>query len=766
MERKQRIWTIMAGLISLVCLSLGIACSKKEEPVYTLNQASVSLAVNETVELTLTPSAENVIWTTTNENVATVNDGIVMATGYGKACVRASVGESVLECAVSVPLNETTGVAFSLQTATNENTLRIFKGETYPITPKLCVGDKEIALTDGQINVVSDENIVKATVENASIILTGVNVGNCEVYASCAYEGKTLYTEIYTVYVDVDKVLYFQSQEVSLLAPKNLQNADVVSGTQTQVQAYMKSTILNETGVEVDAEEIQWFSENEQIAVVNDGVISSVSMGNTVIKAITEYGEASLPVCVGYPISSASDLDFLAMITYTKDKATAENYLNANYIFVNDIDYSTHERNYVLPIASVNHEHGRIRWSNNTWSQAEDYENLDRPNTGEFALGGLTRGTYYSIGWKDVLGLTEVSKDVNGTTALYMKNSALAGYAENAVGAEFRGVNPHGLAFGGRIDGNGYAIKNAFYMADNLQGQARNGSEQLYRSTGYNGVGGFFVGYNVGIIENLEMQVSVANAKTYYYNGGKYSTTKVNNSLTLKELYLNEEKTAQKIFLTSLGGVNTALTGVYNPHKGGEGIGATGIVAVNNGVLQNLYHKVNVYASLAEVGVSSQGVIASVNGYKIVNCVVDKFENCYEAGETTIASVTLDEKAGNNGETLVRYAFVGEIKGSEITGCYSLLKRDCTNNSYVKAPKAITYTEEQYDGKMSGGEIDQLSNTVFTTFNNTADYDADYISMYQAYQTNNNLSGDIWEITANAVSIGLKNNMKGLQAGV
>lgn len=760
MERKQRIWTIITGFVALVCLSLGIACSKKEEPVYTLNQTSVSLAVDETVELTLSPSAENVSWTTSNEKVAMVDDGTVTATGYGEACVRATVGEIVLECAVSVPLNEATGVAFSLQTATNENTLRIFKGETYPITPKLCVGDKEVALTDGQISVVSDENVVKATVENARIVLTGVNVGNSEVYVSCTYEGKTLYTEIYTVYVDVDKVLYFQSQEVSLLTPKTLQNTDVSSSTQQPVQAYMKSTILNESGVEVNAEEIEWRSENEQVAVVENGMISAVSMGNTIIKAITEYGEASLPVCVSYPISSASDLDFLAMVTYTKDKATAESYLNGNYIFTNDIDYSAHTRNYILPIASVNHEHGC------TTQNGEDYWNLDRKNTGEFALGGVTRGTYYSIGWKDVLGLTEDSKDVNGTTALYMKNSALAGYAENAAGTEFRGINPNGLAFGGRIDGNGYAIKNAFYMADNLQGQARNGSEQLYRSTGYNGVGGFFVGYNTGIIENLELQVSVADVQTYYYNGGNYSIEKSGESKTLKAMYNDASGNKQIVMLNSKGGIHTALTGSYNPHKGGAGIGATGIVAVNNGVLQNLYHKVNVYASLAEVGLSAQGVIASINGYKITNCVVDKFENCYEAGETTIASVTLDEKAGNSGQTLVRYAFVGEIKGSEITGCYSLLKRDCTNNSHVKAPKAVTFTKEQYDGKISGGEIDELSNTVFTTFNDTADYNANYVDMYQAYQTNNNLHANVWEITANAASIGLKNNMKGLQVGV
>ena len=231
MKRKQRIWTVLASLISLLCLSLGIACCKKEEPqVYSLNQTSVTLAIDETVELTISPTAENVSWTTSNKKVATVDDGTVTATGYGQARVRATVNDSVLECEVNVPLEQKIEATFSLQIP--ENTLRIFQGETYSITPQLIVGDKEIALADEQISVETNENIIRATVQDANIVLTGVCEGSCEVYASCVYESKTLYTNVYTVYVDVDKVLYFQQKEISLLTPKTLQNASVLSGTQ------------------------------------------------------------------------------------------------------------------------------------------------------------------------------------------------------------------------------------------------------------------------------------------------------------------------------------------------------------------------------------------------------------------------------------------------------------------------------------------------------------------------------------------------------
>ncbi len=545
---------------------------------------------------------------------------------------------------------------------------------------------------------------------------------------------------------------------VSLLTPKTVDNKD---------HDFKKSQALSVTS------EKAWTIESANAGVVSasGNTVNAVASGDTSVVVKSRFATSTpVAVRVSYPISSASELDYLAMVTYTHSKADAEKYLSANYLFTDNIDYSTHERNYILPIASVNHEHGRYQYSGGKWIQGEDYENLDRTDTGEFSMGGLTRGTYYSVGWKDVLGLEEVTTTVGSTANVYyLKNTAEsgAGYQEEGVvygtyEDEFRGINPNGLAFAGRIDGNGYAIQNAFYMMDNLQGQARSGSVAAQNSKGYSGLGGFFVGYNIGTIENLEMHVSVANPANYYYNNGVYSKTQQDSSKKINELYLNDAGTAQKMFLHSKGGVHTALTGKYNPHKGSQGIGATGIVGVNNGVLQNLYHKVNVYASIAEIALSAQGVIASINGYKISNCVVDKIDNAYLTGESTLATVTLDKDAGTQDGKPTRWAFVNAIRGSEITGCYSLLKRTGTSSAYKAIPKALTYAEADYDGKLAGGTIDALSNTVYTSFTGTTavqNWNADYAAMYQAYQTNNNLDGVIWNITENAASIGLRDGL-------
>ena len=331
-----------------------------------------------------------------------------------------------------------------------------------------------------------------------------------------------------------------------------------------------------------------------------------------------------------------------------------------------------------------------------------------------------------------------------------MKNSALAGYAENVAGAEFRGVNPHSLVFSGKINGNGYAIKNAYYMTDNLQGHSRNTGIANLRSNGYNGVGGFFVGYNVGTIENLEMHVSVANPRDYYYNGGKYGTAQVDNSPTINELYKDEQTGKQRVLLTSQGNVISPLDN-YSPNKGGEGTGASGVVALNNGIVRNVYHNVSVYASFAESQMASQGVIVSINGYKIENCVVNKLEKCYQAGETTIAAKTLSKNAGYDkaADKNVRYSHVGDIKGSEITGCYSLFKRDCTHQRtdiYFAAPKALSFGGET---AYFGGMIDEISNTVFTDVvkgETAQEWNGNPVGMYAAMVKENNLDGALWTV--------------------
>lgn len=512
-------------------------------------------------------------------------------------------------------------------------------------------------------------------------------------------------------------------------------------------------------------------SSGSDLTDVNGHTVKSKGSGDFKVLVKSRFNNAKFDVRVSYPISSAADLDFLSLVTYRENAETASKYLSANYLFTNDIDYSTHTRNYILPIASVNHEISRSY--NSGWKFKEEYRNLTSGSIGEFLLGGLGRGSYYSLGWKYILGLTEATTTVSTETHRYLKNSD---------DSEFRGVNPNGLAFTGRMDGNGYAIgsseNKAYYMLDNLQGQPRNGGSSS--SASYTGVGGFFIGYNIGIIENLEIYASVADPmniniqitdaeKPYEHKYVSSSTSLTATYRAMSDKMLNSR--------SSEGQKGLPFTS-YNPHRGGS-IGATGLVAVNNGTIKNIYHNVLVKANCAETVLSAQGVLVGVNGNKIENCIVDKIEDTSRpGGETTIAIITLAKDATEGSGGTNSFYPVGRLKGSSITGCYSLLKRNVSTNiaGEYSLPKALSFDEGSVDAYSQitnnnlkdffagAGSIDNLSKTVYTNCGATAqrNWDKDYNAMYDAYDDNKNLDPSIWDIVKvsdNNVSIKLSDGL-------
>ena len=66
----------------------------------SLDKTEVTLAAGETV--TLTATAEGVIWNSSNNTVATVENGVVKAVAMGKATITATVGEETAACVVTV----------------------------------------------------------------------------------------------------------------------------------------------------------------------------------------------------------------------------------------------------------------------------------------------------------------------------------------------------------------------------------------------------------------------------------------------------------------------------------------------------------------------------------------------------------------------------------------------------------------------------------------------------------------------------------------
>lgn len=67
-----------------------------------LSQTSITIAAGETARLTASGGSGTVIWTTSNENIATVADGAVTGKAGGTATITAACGGETVSCAVNI----------------------------------------------------------------------------------------------------------------------------------------------------------------------------------------------------------------------------------------------------------------------------------------------------------------------------------------------------------------------------------------------------------------------------------------------------------------------------------------------------------------------------------------------------------------------------------------------------------------------------------------------------------------------------------------
>ena len=114
--------------VLLMALTLCVSCKPKIKQV-ELSTYSLQLKVGEMNIIDVTSHVtSNVIWTSSNTNVATVSEGIVSAVGVGYATISAKVDNGVGECQVYVV--DESGVSLALSPAI----VPLKKGETYQYT--------------------------------------------------------------------------------------------------------------------------------------------------------------------------------------------------------------------------------------------------------------------------------------------------------------------------------------------------------------------------------------------------------------------------------------------------------------------------------------------------------------------------------------------------------------------------------------------------------------------------------------------------------
>ena len=191
------------SLIILVLMGI-VSCKEETQEIkalrVTLNKTSVDIPVGRTAHLSATVLPENttdktIIWSSSDEAIAMVVDGVVSTKKIGEATIRAACGDKYAKCIVNV-------IPIEVESITLDKTSASLKaGQSITLTASVNPSDatdKTVTWTSSNPSVATVENGNVKAVKIGSATITakaGDKTATCEITvvstASGGHEGTT-----------------------------------------------------------------------------------------------------------------------------------------------------------------------------------------------------------------------------------------------------------------------------------------------------------------------------------------------------------------------------------------------------------------------------------------------------------------------------------------------------------------------------------------------------------------------------------------------
>ena len=229
----------------------------------TMNKGEVSEALQVSYNPEDTTDDKTVIWSSSDEDVATVDNGVVTAVGAGNATITATVGEFTAECEVTV-VSSLESITLTADRTTDD----LEAGDTVNLTvgynPEDTTDDKAVTWSSSDEDVAIVNDGVVTAVAGGTATITATSAANEDITAIC--EIRVLK---HTTGISLDQ------SEMSILKGE----------TSEQL------TVTFEPADTDDSTEVTWSSDNTDVAVVDDqGYVTGISEGTAVITATAVDG--------------------------------------------------------------------------------------------------------------------------------------------------------------------------------------------------------------------------------------------------------------------------------------------------------------------------------------------------------------------------------------------------------------------------------------------------------------------------------------------
>ncbi len=301
--KKLSLWfmTVLVMCLSFICVAFSSCNPTKDE--IKLNETAITLEVGASQTLTATTNVKTgVKWSTSDDSIATVDDGVVNAISVGTATITATAGKATATCTVTV--NAAREYA---ELVVDKTTVELREGgRSVSVTATFTVDDE--ARTCEFVWTSEDDTV--ATVEDGNIAPVGV--GSTVVTVSVEYKGETYLAEVEVVVKPDEQIQVSKGTiQLALAAIDGAITSDTFTAT-----AY-------KAGVENTEVTLEFVSSNEEVATVTaaEGVatVTSVSEGNCTISIFYTSTKGKIETTVNVIVTrSTLVLDEVIEINYVE----------------------------------------------------------------------------------------------------------------------------------------------------------------------------------------------------------------------------------------------------------------------------------------------------------------------------------------------------------------------------------------------------------------------------------------------------------------